>query len=343
MPAKKKIWFNKTFSSVHAALSLIRQGGEGEEYEVVCSSTNPRAIAFKAAHDSAVEPSGMTGQAYVEWCLDFCRERNIDIFVPGKEASLISGRRAEFEASRTRVLSAGESETIDLIHNKAAFYQATQEASVPSPEFAVFDSLESFDAAYTTMRERHPVLCMKPSVSVYGIGFRKIVEDRSAFNLLMDGDPYRIDLHSLREMLERADTTRSMLLMPFLDGHEFSVDCVAIDGELVSGVARCKSLATGGGQEIVSRYDIDRSCRELIRDYKLNGNINVQFREGQEGLRLLEINPRMSGGVAMASLAGPNLPYLAIATFDRGVGSVKVPQINVGIRVGERTNAVILT
>lgn len=342
MPAKKKIWFNKTFSSVHAALTLIRQGGEGEEYELVVSSTNPRAIAFMAAHESAVEPSGLTGTAYVDWCLDFSLERKVDIFVPGKEASLVSGRRAEFEAHGTRVLSAGESDAIDLIHNKAAFYQATQIASVPAPEFAVFDSLESFDAAYSAMRQMHPILCMKPSVSVYGIGFRKIVEDRTAFNLMMDGDAYRVDLLSLREMLERADTTRAMLLMPFLDGHEFSVDCVASHGELVSSVARCKSLATGGGQKIVLRNDIDLSCRELIREYKLNGNINIQFREGQNGLRLLEINPRMSGGVAMASLAGPNLPYLAIAIFDRGVNAVKVPQINVGIRVGERSSAVIL-
>ncbi len=75
----------------------------------------------------------------------------------------------------------------------------------------------------------------------------------------------------------------------------------------------------------------------------LNGNINVQFREGRDGLRLLEINPRMSGGIAMASLAGPNLPYLAIAAFDRGVTAVDVPPINVGIRVGERNNAVVLS
>ena len=343
MSNRKKLWFNKTFSSVHAALTLIRQGGDGEEYELVCSSTNPRAIAFMAAHESAVEPSGLTGAAYVDWCLAFSLERKIDIFVPGKEASLISGRRAEFETHGTRVLSAGGSDAIDLIHNKAAFYQATQTASVPSPEFAVFDSLESFDAAYTAMRQKYPVLCMKPSVSVYGIGFRKIVEDRNAFDLMMDGDPYRIDLLSLREMLERVDTTKVMLLMPFLDGPEFSVDCVASHGELISAVARCKSLETGGGQEIVLRYDIDRSCRELVREYTLNGNINVQFREGRDGLRLLEINPRMSGGIAMASLAGPNLPYLAIAAFDRGVTAVDVPPINVGIRVGERNNAVVLS
>jgi len=61
----------------------------------------------------------------------------------------------------------------------------------------------------------------------------------------------------------------------------------------------------------------------------------VQFREGQHGLGLLEINPRMSGGIAMACLAGPNLPYLALVGFDRGFDGLAVPEVRAGLRVGE--------
>ncbi|MDP2829800.1 MAG: ATP-grasp domain-containing protein [Sulfuricellaceae bacterium] len=339
---KKKVWFNKTFSSVHSALLLIRRGGVGEEYRLVCSSSNPHAIGFLAAHESATEPSGLTGPEYIDWCLDFCREQQIDIFVPGKEASLISSRVGAFEVIGTRVMCAGEPGSIDLIHNKASFYQATQTSNVPAPEFTVFDSLKSFDKAYDSMRAKHTVLCMKPSVSVYGIGFRKIVENRSAFGLMMDGDAYRIDLRSLREMLEREDQTRPMLLMPYLDGHEFSVDCVASNGALVCAVARRKSRKAGGGQEIVVRDDINTACVDLISQFDLNGNINIQFREGNQGLRILEINPRMSGGITMACLAGPNLPYIALAVFDRGLGKVDVPPTHDGLRVGEVTTAVLL-
>jgi hypothetical protein len=106
---------------------------------------------------------------------------------------------------------------------------------------------KAFDAAYERMRKRHEVLCMKPSVSVYGIGFRQISEKKSAFDLMLDGNPYRIDLVSLREMLQRAGRFRPMLLMPFLAGHEFSVDCVALNGELVCAVARRKPSRFRGG------------------------------------------------------------------------------------------------
>lgn len=337
-----RVWFNKTFSSVYGALKLIREGDTTESYRLICSSTNPYAIAPLAAHEAAIEPSGMKGAKYVEWCLGFCREQAIDIFVPGKEAGLIGSRRDEFDAIGTRVMSAAAPAVLDVLHNKAEFYATAIVPTAPSPEFAVFDCVAQFDQAYGRMRAEHPVLCMKPSVSVYGIGFRQILEDRSGFELLMSDDAYRIDLRSLRELLERAGTFRPMLLMPYLAGHEFSVDCVADNGVLICAVARQKPLSVGAGQEIVVRDDIQQACMDLVAQFALNGNVNIQFRDGAQGLRVLEINPRLSGGVAMTSLAGPNLPYLGLVVFDRGPDAVNIPDIEAGLRVGEAAEALKL-
>lgn len=342
-----RVWFNKTFSSVHSALTLIREGDVAGEFRLVCSSPNPHALALLAADEAAAEPSGVTGADYIDWCLTFCEKRQIAIFVPGKEASLVARHRQAFLERGVKVLSAAEPDVLDLLHDKARFYETARAATAPSPDVAEFDSLSTFDNAYKRMRVRHPVLCMKPSVSVYGIGFRQILETKSAFDLMLDGNPYRIDLQSLREMLERAGDFRPMLLMPFLAGHEFSVDCVAYEGTLVCGVARRKSLSAGGGQRIVVREGIQRACADLVTQFRLNGNVNIQFREVteglcDEGLRVLEINPRMSGGIGMACLAGPNLPYLALATFVHGPSAVQVPPIEDGLRVGEINRAVRL-
>ncbi len=105
----QRVWFNKAFSSVGAAIRLIREADQTGDFQVVCSSTNAHAPAFLAAHESAVEPSGLKGQAYLTWCLDFCLTHRIGIFIPGKEASLISAERAQFEAQGTRVLCAAPS------------------------------------------------------------------------------------------------------------------------------------------------------------------------------------------------------------------------------------------
>ena len=130
--------------------------------------------------------------------------------------------------------------------------------------------------------------------------------------------------------------------MEFLSGHEFSVDCVADGGVLRCAVARRKPLRAGHGQIIDPREDIQTACAAIIRQFSLNGYANIQFREGESGLRTLEVNPRMSGGIAMACLAGPNLPYLGVAGFDSGYAALQIPVAVPGLRVGEVTQAVEL-
>ncbi|MDQ3059842.1 MAG: ATP-grasp domain-containing protein [Pseudomonadota bacterium] len=330
----QRVWFNKTFSSVGAAIRLIREADVAGDYEIVCSSTNAHAPAFLAAHESAVEPSGFKGEDYLAWCLDFCLTHRIAIFIPGKEASLISAARGRFEAQGTRVLCAALPDMLDLLHDKARFYQGV-DCGTPPAAFRVVETSQQFDEAYRELKKDHPKLCIKPSVSVYGLGFSVLDEERSSAQLLLAGVQYHIGLEDLRRGFAAMETFRPMLVMEYLGGHEFSVDCVGDNGRLICSVPRKKPLQAGQGQLIDLRDDILNSTRQLTAAYGLNGCFNVQFREGQNGLGLLEINPRMSGGIAMACLAGPNLPYLALAGFDRGFDALAVPEVRAGLRVGE--------
>lgn len=341
MSTIQRVWFNKTFSSVGAAIRLIREADKVGDYQIVCSSTNPHSPAFLTAHESAIEPSGFHGQNYLAWCLDFCKTQHIGIFIPGKEASLISAERRQFEAQGTRVLCAASQAVLDLLHDKAQFYQSVR-CNTPPADFYVVQTAKEFNEAYYKLRENHAKLCIKPSMSVYGLGFSVIDEQRSSAQLLLEGTQYHIGLEDLQRGFEAMQIFRPMLVMEYLDGHEFSVDCVGNNGELICAVARKKPLIAGPGQIIDTREDVLESVRQLTTAYGLNGCFNVQFREGQNGLGLLEINPRMSGGIAMACLAGPNLPYLALVGFDRGFNHLKIPPISAGVRVGELTHAILL-
>ena len=63
---------------------------------------------------------------------------------------------------------------------------------------------------------------------------------------------------------------------------------------------------------------------------------NVQFREGRGGLRLLEVNPRFSGGIGMSCANGVNLPYLAVRGAIHGfAGQGLAVSAAVGSRVAE--------
>ncbi len=331
----QRVWFNKTFSSVAAAIRLIREADVVGDYRIVCSNTNPHAPAFLAAHESAIEPHGLQGEAYLDWCFRFCSENSIDIFVPGKEASLVSAAGERFAERGTRVLCVASPEVLHLLHDKARFYQTVDLERAPPADFRVVENVEQFDTAYRELRKKHAKLCIKPSISVYGLGFSVIDEERCSAQLLLEGVQYHIGLDDLQRGFATLENFRPMLLMEYLDGHEYSVDCIGDNGHLVCAIPRKKSMLVGQGQTIDLRDDILQSTRQLTAAYRLNGLFNVQFREGKNGLGLLEINPRMSGGIAMACLAGPNLPYLALVGFDRGFDALPIPVIRTGIRVAE--------
>jgi hypothetical protein len=332
-----RIWFNRTFSSVHTALQLIRNADEAHDYHLIYSASTAVPGGVNAAHQFELEPSGRSGEAYLDWCLDFCRRHEVGIFVPGKEASLISGARAQFAACGTRVLSVAAPAVLDLLHDKGRFYAEVDSPMAMPAEFRAVTNIAQFDAAYDTLRARHPVLCIKPAVSVYGLGFSRIDEVRSSAQILLEGSQYQIGLDDLRRGFAAMGEFRTMLLMEYLDGHEYSVDCLGNNGKLLCAIPRKKPLRVGQGQEISLQQDILDATGKLAADYGLNGLFNVQFRESAGSLRLLEINPRMSGGIGMACLAGPNLPYLAIRGFDLGFEQLIIPQIQAGMRVGERS------
>ncbi len=334
-----RVWFNRTFSSVSAAISLIREADTEGRFHLIYSNANPHVNAARVAHEFFVEPTGMELDAYIDWCLAFCLEHRVDIFIPGKYSTELAGEHARFESQGTRVLSAGSVDALELIHDKARFYATVDLPLAPVAEFRVFEDVQQFDAAYAELRQLHETLCVKPSQSVFGLGFAVLDEARSSAALLLAGEQYHIGLADMRRGLAELGAFRTMLLMEFLDGHEYSVDCVGDNGRLVAAVARKKPRKAGRGQLIDMRQDILDATAKLAADFGLNGCFNVQYREGGDELRLLEINPRMSGGIGMACVAGPNLPYIALSGFAFGYDTVQVPPVRDGIRVAELTSS----
>lgn len=338
-----RVWFNKTFSSVHAALRLIRQADADGRYELVASSPNPHALVKTASHEFFEEPAQLKGADYIDWCENFCSHQGIDIFIPGKEATLLADAHERFHQAGTRIMSCASQSQLDLIHNKRRFYEQVRCDAAPAPASLACSTFGEFSEAYDQLSAEHDELCIKPAVSVYGIGFRRIRKDCSAFALFSGGHDYQIDLASLRTMLAAQESFPTLLLMEYLGGHEFSVDCIADQGSLQCAVARRKPLGIGGGQVIDPRDDIQAACQAVVAQFGLNGYANIQFREGKHGLRILEVNPRLSGGIGMACLAGPNLPYLGLLGFDRGYDVTDIPPVTAGLRVAEYNQATVLS
>ena len=342
MPRVWRVWYNSAFSSIATVLRLVRDADRDGRFHTIYTHAHAHSAAAGVAHAFHVEPTGLAAPDYVDWCLAFCREHKVDVFVPIKHAAALSAARGRFLEHGVRMLSAAAPDQLELIDDKAAFYATVKLPLAPPPEFRVFSDIGQFDAAHAELRARHETLCVKPARSVYGLGFSVLDEERGSAALLLAGASYRVGFADLRRGLAELERFRTMLLMEYLGGHEYSVDCVGADGQLVAAVARKKLPQPGHGQLIDMRADIIDSCRQLAADFGLSGLFNVQFREGRDGLRLLEINARASGGIGMACLAGPNLPYLALCAFVDGHQGLAPAPVRDGLRVGELGTAVEL-
>ncbi|MGR9088158.1 MAG: ATP-grasp domain-containing protein [Gammaproteobacteria bacterium] len=318
----------------------FRKAVPGTEATLICTHSHSTAAAFLAADECYLEPSELTGQDYIDWCLDFCRRHDIDLFWPCKEAALAEKFRPSFEAAGTRVMSVADFETLNLLQDKARFYTELNPEIAQTMDFVVVNDCNGFDRAVEELSAKHKRLCIKPAVSVYGLGFRLLAEQTHDIGQLLKGAQYRISLQELRRIMQNSPEFETLLVMEYLDGPEWSVDCAGRHGELLCAVQRKKSPWPGHGQTIGHHVEIAGMAERLTARYRLNGLFNIQFKEGPQGARLLEINARPSGGIGMACLSGANLAEIA---WQGIIGSAPgTPAIQLGLRVTEINTSVVL-
>lgn len=308
-----------------------------------------------------VEPLGLSEEAYVDWCLDFCTVHRVDVFVPGRRREAISDRSAEFLARGTRLIVAGSGDTLRLLEDKGRFLSQVP-AGVAVHRFHRVRTWEEFSAACEQLESEGLKVCFKPATGTFGLGFYILDEAMTPLKRLLRSEAHRISRAELKAVLSNADSFPELLVMEYLDGSEFSVDVLAREGEVVamvcrrkpmngrvrlSGTSRTIGVEEGQSQVLAREPAIEEMVRVLARHFHLGGLFNVQFRspaELPERPCLLEINGRMAGGLPYVGLTGLNLPLLAIRIALCGPEDAmpEIPEPQLPLRVQERSDVFIM-
>lgn len=326
-----RVWFNKGLSNLYDALRLVRDADTPGELTLLASHTSPDVPVLTQAHEWWLEPEGaLDDMDYVAWCLEICRTRSVDLFIPGRRREAMAQHRNAFAEIGTRLSVTADPITLSLIEHKDEFYGDLVDTEVPIPEYRFISGIEEFNAAYADLRTRYPRLCVKPSQGMFGTGFRIIVETGDPFDLLVNEVRSQVRLDAFRAALADTKTPRRLLLMRYLEGEERSVDCVAVRGRLASAVGRVKR---GGVQVTETEGPTIEIARYLTERYALDGIFNLQTKASGGVEYLLEINSRMSGGLLYACMAGVCLPYWAIRLALDWDTADAVPAPQSGVRI----------
>ncbi|MBY0525727.1 MAG: ATP-grasp domain-containing protein [Gemmataceae bacterium] len=336
------VWLNKGLSSNFDAVESLRSAQSPGELRVLSSHPDPDCPAFRVSNHFEVEPKGLSEAAYLDYCLDFAQRHSVDAFIPGKNLRAIMRERSRFDAAGVRLVAAADADTLDLLEDKAAVYTALGAGLVALPEYEVVRDLAGFDAAYARLRVRHKRVCFKPAVSVFGLGFKVISETGSAQDRLFRGEPLKIGLGEARRCLGERAHFRDLLVMQYLPGPERSIDCLAQRGSLIRCVVRLKSNVPDGPQLLEANPALEAMVGRLTERLRLDGLFNVQFRDCDGVPYLLEINPRMSGGLLYACMSGLAFPYWAVRVALGTATPDQVPRPRTGLRVSKVNRAILL-
>jgi hypothetical protein len=337
------IWFNKGYSNTYNVLNLIREGDPERRFRLLCSHTSSEFIGFAAADYAFMEPTLKHDDEYLAWCLQFCREQRVGLFIPARRASFLARHGHLFEETGTRLAAVCPDEFHQAIDNKGLCYDFCRGHGLPIPDYHIVTNLEQFDEAYGLLKERHPVVCCKPSVSVFGLGFKVLTETGREIDRLLNGDVYKIGLELARRIFGEQTSFRELMVMQYLEGNERSVDCLADHGKLLRHVIRRKSGLPGGAQILEEHTEISAMAKRLTSLFRLNGLYNIQFRESGGIPYLLEINPRMSGGIHYTTPSGLNLPYWGVSHALGLCAEEEIPFPCPGARVGKADIGIVVS
>ncbi len=273
-----------------AGIAVIRALGPAG-HRIHAGDCDPLATGLHlvAPDHRAVLPRG-DAPDFAAAVLQLCLEREINVVIPTVDEELIALARLRPRfAEHGIVVLCPSTEALELCLDKHALVEAVRDV-VACPRTEVLDV--RFDS------ETWPLpMIVKPRTGRGGEGFQVISDAQSLALLPRDG---------------------TLIAQQLLPGEEYSVDVlVDREGRVVAAVPRVR-LRVDSGVAVVSRTlhdpELEHAAGRCARAAGIHGAANVQFRRDEEGTpRLLEINPRFPGTLAVTIASGVNLPALALA------------------------------
>jgi len=309
MASRVRVWLNRTYAENVFFMDQLRRNPSDRAVEIHATHGDADSPVLAAADTADLEPEGLSPAGYVEYALDQCLRRGIDVFVPRLHQSAIVAHRADFEAAGTALL-APPPEAVAVFHDKVIAYEAVQAIGVPVPPWWRARSADELVAAVEELEAGGHKACFKPASGAGGVGFRVIT--RTPFSLThLNGfpSPY-VPLDLVLEALKQADEPVDWLVMPRLEQPEVSVDCLTgPDNRIRLAIGRTKN---GRRRGFTLAEQWLEPARQIAEGFGLHYLSNIQFRMFGDTPVLMDVNTRPAGGLHQLSLCGVNAPWAAV-------------------------------
>lgn len=301
----ERIWFNHWFSTAYHFINMLKEDG----YYVIATNQRDTCV-YKTVADEFYLEEEMDDEDYLKWALQFVQEHNIDVFFVKKHMDVVVKNIVKFEILGTKVICEKEEEMYDLLQDKMATMDYFKPLNICNiPEMRVVTNVHDFAKTYQDLKQKYEKICIKYNKDEGGQSYKLIDDKFPSIERITDECKPTYSYGFVYDCLKSVDTFPELIVMPYLDGREVSVDCLEINNKLIA-IPRYKLTNR------VTKLSLDKNiidiANEMHKHVRLTTPYNIQFRYDKGDLYLLEINTRLAGGAWKSKYLGCEFPNLAV-------------------------------
>ncbi|WP_408601911.1 ATP-grasp domain-containing protein [Pseudomonas sp. PLMAX] len=298
---KLKVWFNHDYSAVASEIQALLQHEAtlrpedriiGELHTAHCDQD---LAGSSAIHRYAKEPENVTPDRYLRWALVYANAHGINFLVLGRHHSLLARHVDDFRAIGVELLFACSAKELAIVDVKSDFYHRLEQAfyadMVPYWKIWNGEYRTTFDQTIKSALRRGRgqfKVCVKPASRLMGQNFFTFQDPEQRH------DSQTPVTWSIQQT--QTGAKKDWMVMEYLAGPEYEVDCLAWKGQLRNHKVEMKC---GGHapERLQHSAELIRQLQVLAREFGLSGLFRATFRQDRHGrFKVLGVNPRITKG-----------------------------------------------
>jgi carbamoyl-phosphate synthase large subunit len=256
------------------------------KFEIYACDISPNAAGKKFADHFVVCPYVEEKKA-LKWFSEYIEKNKIVFLIPTVAETLVEMEALQEKVEKTTKIIISDHETIYICHEKDKLYEWMEKNF--GEYMGKWQKLDKFPVW------KEEEYFIKPIIGRGSRGCRNV------------------SAKELKDLLKnKKEEMRKYVAMEVLPGREWTVDCyVNADGTFSYIVPRLR-LGLSGGISSLGKTDknlkVIEQTKKILEKLKCRGPVFVQWKEDKNRKpKMVEINPRASGGLAITALSGGNM------------------------------------
>jgi len=282
----------------------------------IVGADSDRNDPFVAACDEFVEIPEIMDTAYVERLFANVSAHQINLIIGWNDSEIRKLQDLRSSLPNSCLLAAPDVGCVNVMYDKKRFKDWCSEEKLPIAAAVEID----------TAKNALP-LVVKPR---YGQGGVDVFVCRG--------------MASLHAAIEAQ--TGEFLVEKFIEGIEYTVDVIAVNGLLIAAVPR-RRLKVRGGEVMIAQVEMSSEililAQNLTAKMNISGIYNFQVIKSNEGLSVIEMNPRFGGGSDLTIAAGVDLAGAHLDIYVLGKSPVAPINIKNGLIMTRRFESTFIT